>query len=243
MTDASVAPAPASPPRWGLGDVAAGWLVVQVFALLWGTLVLGATGHVGQGFEDLPLSVVAVVQLGLALGFFAVPWYVTTRKGNGIVVDLGLRATAHDLWQGGLAGAVLQLVAIPVLYVPLLEVLGKSSSDLEGPAKSLSDRAHGTTGVVLLVVIVGVLAPIFEEIFFRGLVQRALLKRGVPPGGAIGLTALVFAITHFELLQLPGLLLAGALFGTLAHRTGRLGPAIAAHVGFNMVTVIALTMA
>ena len=34
-----------------------------------------------------------------------------------------------------------------------------------------------------------------------------------------------------------------ALFGVLAHRSGRLGPAIGAHVGFNMVTVVALTIA
>lgn len=238
------APAPpAVPPRWGLGDAAVGWLVVQVFALVWGTTVLTLAGRAGQTFDELPLSVVALVQLGLALGFFAVPWFATTRKGNGLVADLGLRVKARDLWQGGLAGVALQLIAIPLLYLPLLWVLGKSARDLEGPARSLSDRATGTVGVVLLVLIVGVLAPIFEEIFFRGLVQGALLKRGLPPWAAVGISAVVFAVTHFELLQLPGLVLAGVLFGALAARAGRLGPAIAAHVGFNMATVVALTIA
>ncbi len=49
-----------------------------------------------------------------------------------------------------------------------------------------------------------------------------------------------FGLVHFQLLQLPGLIVAGILFGILAHRAGRLGPAIAAHVTFNMVTVVAL---
>ncbi len=65
----------------------------------------------------------------------------------------------------------------------------------------------------------------------------------MPPAVAIGTTALVFGASHFLLLQLPGLVLAGALFGVLAHRAGRLGPAIVAHVAFNMVTVVALLAA
>jgi membrane protease YdiL (CAAX protease family) len=87
------------------------------------------------------------------------------------------------------------------------------------------------------------MAPIFEEIFYRGLLQRSLLKRGLPPVVAIGITAVFFAATHFQLLQLPGLVVAGAVFGTLAYRADRLGPAIAAHLTFNMVTVIALLAA
>jgi membrane protease YdiL (CAAX protease family) len=50
----------------------------------------------------------------------------------------------------------------------------------------------------------------------------------------------VFGVSHFELLQTPALVLFGVAAGVLYHRSGRLGPAIAAHVGFNMVTVIAL---
>ena len=242
MTEAATAstPAPAKPQRWGLGDVALGWLAVQVLAQLWALAVIAGSGRIDDDFDDLPLTVIALAQLGLAVGFFAVPYLVTRAKGNGLVADLGLRARWEDAWRGGIPGVLAQVVALPLLYWPLLEILDKSVRDLEGPARSLSDRADGAAGVVLLVLIVGVLAPIFEELFYRGLVQRALLKRGMPPALAIGLTALVFGATHFQLLQLPGLVLAGALFGVLAYRSGRLGPAIAAHVTFNMVTVVAL---
>jgi membrane protease YdiL (CAAX protease family) len=134
-------------------------------------------------------------------------------------------------------------VLLPLLYWPLLEVLDKTSDDLEGPAQTLTDRANTPLDVVLLVLIVGLMAPVFEEIFYRGLMQRALLKRGLRPVLAIGITSVVFAATHFQLLQLPGLAIAGAVFGTLAYRADRLGPAIAAHLTFNMVTVIALLVA
>ena len=75
MTEAAPAPASAPPavePRWGLGDAALGWFVVQVLALLWGVAILAATGHAGEDFDDIPLSVVALVQLVNVLDFMMV---------------------------------------------------------------------------------------------------------------------------------------------------------------------------
>lgn len=251
MTEATAArpaatpPGPAVVPRWGLGDAAMGWFVVQVLALVWLAVTMAITGHSGEALDapGVPLAVVAVAQLGLALGFFAVPYAVTRLKGNGIVVDLGFRARWSDLWSGGIPGLLAQLVVIPLLYWPLLQVVDKTAGDLEAPARSLSDKADGIGGVVLLVLIVGVLAPVVEELFYRGLVQRAFLKHGFSPVVSVGATALVFGASHLQLLQLPGLVLAGVVFGVLAYRSDRLGPAIAAHVTFNMVTVVALLTA
>jgi membrane protease YdiL (CAAX protease family) len=97
--------------------------------------------------------------------------------------------------------------------------------------------------VILLILIVGICAPVVEEIFYRGFFQEALRKRGLPAAAAIGINALVFGLSHGQLLQLPALVLFGLVAGILAHRSGRLGPAIAAHVAFNMVTVVALLVA
>ena len=245
MNEVATAPVPSPPKvqRWGLGDALVGWVVIYLSASVWGVAVIAATGHAGDEFDDLPLGVVALAQLGLAAGFFVVPWLATKYKGNGIVADLGVRARWSDLWTGGLAGIVTQIVLLPLLYWPILEALNKSADDLEGPAQTLTDRANGPVDVILLVLIVGVMAAVFEEVFYRGLLQRSLLKRGMHPVLAVGITSLLFGATHFQLLQLPGLTLAGVVFGTLAYRADRLGPAIAAHLTFNMVTVIALLAA
>jgi len=228
--------------RWGIPDALIGWVVVFLAANIWAIVVIVATGHADESFDELPLAIVALVQLGLATGFFVVPWVVTKTKGNGMVADLGVRATWSDIGLGVPLGVILQFLLIPV-YWPILELLDKSYDDLEGVAESLTDRANTPIDVIFLVLIVGVMAPIFEEIFYRGLLQRALLKRGLGPVLSVGLTSVFFGVTHVEPLQTVGLILAGALFGTLAYRTGRLGPAIAAHVGFNMVTVISLLSA
>ena len=244
MNEVATAPVPAPPKvqRWGIPDALVGWVVVYLGASIWGIAVLVATGNAGEDFDEVPLGIVALMQLGLALGFFLVPWAVTKVKGNGMVLDLGVRARWEDLWKGGLIGIVTQL-ALPLLYWPMFELLDKSADDLDGPAQALTDRANSPVDVVLLVLIVGVMAAVFEEIFFRGLVQRSFLKRRLPPVLAIGITSVFFGATHFQLLQLPGLIVAGAVFGTLAYRADRLGPAMAAHLTFNMVTVIALLAA
>ncbi len=241
MTEA--APATAAPPRtprWGLGDVALGFAVGLVGAQLVLVALLSATGRTVDEVDDLPLSLVAVAQMGLWVGLLGAPLVATSLKGNGLVTDLRLRARLSDAWRGGGIGILLQLVALPLLYWPLLELLDKGASDLEGPAKEMTDRADGPLGVLLLVLIVGVGAPIVEEVFYRGLFQGALLKRGIRPALAIAINATVFGLSHGQLLQLPALVLFGAVAGVLAHRAGRLGPAIAAHITFNLVTVISL---
>lgn len=245
MIEASSASAerPTRPCRWGLGDAVLGFLIGLTGSQIALAVILSVTGRSVDQVDDLPLSLVALAQLGLWVGLLGVPVLATRLKGNGVVADLHLRSTGRDLWRGGLAGTLLQLVALPLLYWPLLHLLQKDVSDLEGPARAMTDRAAGTMGVVLLILIVGVGAPIVEEIFYRGLLQRALLKRGLHPALAIAITSTLFGLSHFELLQLPALVLFGAVAGVLAHRAGRLGPAIAAHVAFNMVTVISLLVA
>ena len=225
---------------WGLGDVVAGFVVGVVVSQVVLAIVLGATDRTADEIDELPLSLVLISQAGLWVGLLGAPWLATRRKGNGLVGDLHLRARWRDTWVGGSLGAALQLVVLPLLYWPLLELLDKTSGDLEEPARELTDRADGAIGVVLLVLIVGIGAPIVEEIFYRGLLLGSLRKRGMPAGWAIAVTSVVFGLSHFQLLQLPALALFGAVAGVLAVRHERLGPAIAAHMAFNMVTVIAL---
>jgi uncharacterized protein len=84
-------------------------------------------------------------------------------------------------------------------------------------------------------------APVIEEIFYRGLVQRSFIRRlGTWPGVVV--TALIFGAVHFQLLQFVSLALFGLVLGVLAVRSERLGPAIAAHMGFNIVAAVGLIL-
>ncbi|HET6951087.1 MAG TPA: CPBP family intramembrane glutamic endopeptidase, partial [Acidimicrobiales bacterium] len=233
------APPEAVVPTWGLGDAAVGWVLGLVGGLLTQFLAFGLSGTPLDQPDDLPLAWVAVAQVGLWAGLLGVPYAAARLKGNGLRRDFGLTAKLSDLPLGVLCGIVGQTLIIWVVYLPLQWLTDVSAEDISEPAQNLTDRAHGTVGVVLLVLIVGIGAPVVEEIFYRGLLQRSLIRRFGPVWGIAGASVL-FGAAHLQPLQFPALVLAGALFGMLAHRYGRLGPSIAAHVVFNMTAVVAL---
>ncbi len=236
------APADQSPVRWGLGDAAVGWLVGLVGGAIAFTLVVQASGIDSDDLDSLPLGWVAVAQLGLWFGLLGAPYLAARYKGNGMRRDFGLAVQWRDLPFGALWGVLGQFGILWIVYLPLQWFTDISTEEFSEPAQEMADKATGPVGVILLVLIVGIGAPIVEEIFYRGLVQRSLIRRfGV--GWGIAIASVLFGAAHVQLLQFPALTLAGALFGILAQRAGRLGPAIAAHVVFNMTAVITLLAA
>jgi uncharacterized protein len=224
--------------RWGLGDAALGWVIAQVGGAIAVVIVL-AINNDAADLEDLSLAWLAVAQLGLWVGMLGVPLVASKLKGNGPVRDFGLRSEGWDAPLGFAAGLLTQLILIPLLYGPIFWLTDLDSSDLEDPARGLTDRATNSFGVAMLILIVGIGAPIVEEIFYRGLLQRSLERRFGVWTGILG-SAVLFGVSHFQLLQLPALVLFGVVLGVLAQRTGRLAAPIAAHIVFNMTTVLFL---
>lgn len=137
---------------------------------------------------------------------------------------------------------------MPVAEAPLAPFVHNLYTRLGHPAQSLTGHTYGP-GLVVLAVLVCVGSPVVEELFFRGLLLRSLLWRfrelapRLGPGLSIVVTALVFALVHFEALQFLGLASFGVVLGLLAWRTGRLGPSILAHMAFNTVTIVAIVVA
>ncbi|MEZ5349557.1 MAG: CPBP family intramembrane glutamic endopeptidase [Microthrixaceae bacterium] len=225
-------------PWWGLGDVAAGILVAQVLSLVVVVIVYTTAGWTEA--TDVPLWATALLQMPLWAGLAGTALYVSRLKGNGPVQDYGLKMKLLDVPLGLLAGIACQLLVLPLLYWPLLQLLGRSSDELSEPAEDLAGRASGTTGWVLLTLIVVAAAPLVEELFYRGLLLRSLERRGWPTWAVVVGSAAVFAAMHFQALQFPGLFVFGCVLALLACFTGRLGPSIWAHVGFNATTVVSL---
>lgn len=216
-----------------------GWLVSLVGGAVAFAVVLAASGLGADDYDDLSLGWIAVAQMGLWLGLLGTPWILARATGTGMRREFGLQARWSDLPIGGGLGMLGQFLIIPLVYLPMQWLTDVTQEEFAEPARDMADRASDPVGVVLLVLIVGIGAPIVEEIFYRGLLQGSLVRL-VGAGWGIAIASLAFGLVHFQLLQLPALALAGALFGILAHRYGRLGPAIAAHMVFNMTAVITL---
>jgi membrane protease YdiL (CAAX protease family) len=145
-----------------------------------------------------------------------------------------------DLGQGVLWGVLLQIPLIPVLYTLITLIFGELESS--GRALALTDRIDSPIKVIAIFLFVAVGAPVVEELFYRGLVQARLVDRFGPTVG-IGIASLIFGAVHFSWVELPALTLVGVVLGWLAWRSGRLAPAIIAHMTFNAFTLITLLVA
>ena len=227
---------PAEQP-WGLGEVALGFLLAQALAVVATSIAMGAAGWTKS--SDIPLWAAAVLQIPLWGGYLTAVW-LAGAKGGGVVRDFGLDVRWRDVAPGLAIGVAVQILVLPLLYLPILRLTGYTDDDLSAPARALSDKASGPVGWILLTLIVVVGAPIVEELFFRGLFLRSLQKRGLPDWASILLCAGVFGAVHFQALQFPGLFVIGLILSFMAVRTGRLGLPILTHVGFNATSVVLL---
>lgn len=235
---------PASvPPRWGVADLLVAFVVAQIASLVAVVIFASAKGISTQDFssDDLTIGEVALLQVPLWLGLLGVPLASTWWRGNGPVRDLGLRATLRDAPIGLAIGIVCQFVLVPLVTLPVFLLTDVDQEELEAPAREMTDKATGL-GVVILVLVVVVGAPIAEEVFYRGMLQRTLARR-LPIWPTMIITALLFGASHFQPLQFPALAAFGLVLSVIAHRTGRLGRNIWAHVGFNATTVVLLLAA
>lgn len=214
-----------------------GILLAFSFSIALGIVYAVATGATAD--DDRTLVQVLVGLVGIWIGLGGTVLFASRNKGTGnLVKDFGLRwKFPGDALLGLLLGATAQFLTF-IVTLPLTLSDPDFSEKFAEPARELSSTASGWR-IVPLAIALCLLAPLFEELFFRGLVLRALLKRWGPVP-AIAFSSLLFAAIHLELLQAVALALVGVVMATATLKTGRLGPAVIGHAVFNTVTVVTL---
>lgn len=88
------------------------------------------------------------------------------------------------------------------------------------------------------VLVIGVLAGVGEEVFFRGLVQPKMQFYLKSPHWGIWITAIIFSAIHVQFYGFVPRVFLGALFGYLYHYSGSLWYPILAHIFNNVLTVL-----
>lgn len=91
--------------------------------------------------------------------------------------------------------------------------------------------------MILLFIAIAGIAPLLEEILFRGLVQNALMQR-LPAWAAILGASAIFGAVHMDYHAFPALFAMGAVFGILYHMTGSLRVNIAVHMANNAAALL-----
>ncbi len=84
-----------------------------------------------------------------------------------------------------------------------------------------------------------VIAPIFEEILFRGIAMTEL-KRVMPAPCAIVIQGILFGVSHMVLAQSIFACVFGVILGFIYHKTEKLSVTMTAHFVFNLSAVLEL---
>lgn len=185
---------------------------------------------VGDGELTLLGAIVILVSTQLALLLVAWLFVQLPRALSGLPMPGPNATRALRLGFGWGIVAWFGSTVVIAAVASLLEAIGMP------PPVQTAERAVALLDPVLVVLAVVVLAPIAEEVFFRGVVYNAWLRESGPRFAAIG-SSLLFSVIHLSLVSLLPIFLLGLALAWVYRRTGNLLAPIAMHATVNGISV------
>ena len=149
----------------------------------------------------------------------------------------------YRLWGPAVGAAALSLLASAALVIPV-ETLSAFIERRWPPGAEyinflIAIKPKGLLSYALAGAGLVVITPVAEELIFRGIIQRVLM-RNIPHRPALIFSALLFALCHFDLPSIPAITALGLLYGYLFLATGNLLYPILGHALFNLYSFVRL---
>ena len=226
--------------NWLDGLVSVLVLVVILVGIYFGTSKLISVLNVKRllnlnisNIDNLTFSIFYGIQVLLMLGvvwFFAIYW---RRSG---FRDLGFRyySIGKTIWYTFLSLILIFIVSF--LYVFILQrVFG-----IDAPGSKIDELvASGNVSGNILIVVTAVIAPLCEEVYFRGFLYPAFRKSfGVVIG--IFLSSIVFAAAHLDLYSFFPIMIIGWILAFMYEKTRSIFTVIFLHSIYNLTLILIL---
>ena len=207
---------------WTTRDV---WLGV-IALILW--LITSLVASVVVGLLSLNVDVGFMVSLAEFLLLVPV-WWLTVRKYKAGWKTLGLRSFRGRMVGLG-CGLMILSSMFNLFYSLFLALFGlRMQVDLVPVFAELSSPWWLLVGGVIV-------APVAEEVFFRGFVFAGLRQRyGWKKAGLI--SSALFAVIHVMPTSMIPVFILGWIFAYLYHRSNSIWPAILMHVSTNALAL------
>lgn len=207
--------------------LAAWWVLVGALSLLAYTSSFTQDEPPEDILYRYESAVVGVLLYAVVLGLL-----IAIASGLNLRDTFGLRQPAS--WRSA-AGWCFGLLVVMFAFAAAMEpLLGGGEEQGLDPSGWQSDRA---VAFVLNAIVIAVIAPVVEELMYRGLGYTLLAPLGA--AGAILVIGISFALAHGLIRAFPVLFVIGAALAFLRWRTGSLYPAILLHGLFNGIGLIA----
>ena len=235
-----------------LPKVSWGWLeaiaLYGVGYLLIANILVGAIVFTMAGVDDPSategsVGIVATVVVDLVFVGVMVLWLA--RRHPGWVEALGLPPRGKRLRAFGW-GAAMGIVLYPVIAIVIGLPLSLLLEALSGEPASAPEQVPtdlSSAGKVLAVILAVAIAPVMEELFYRGVLFRSIRDRHGFWAGAL-LSAVLFGVVHYlpspwqDAVLLQGaMVFTGFAFAWIYERRGTILASIGAHVVFNVIGI------
>lgn len=160
---------------------------------------------------------------------------IKLKRGSNLREYLALNAVApKTLWKWIGIGAVV-LVAVQIVFSIIPQMLG-----VEVNVGDVAAEMESSEIPLLFVLAIVVLAPLFEEVLFRGFLFKGLISTRLGAVGTIVITAFTFAVIHaqYDLIVLANVFSIGILLGYARYKTNSLLTPLILHMLLNGISLI-----
>lgn len=221
-----------------MSGLLADWSAFRMAGYLFAFLALsGVASLVG---DRLGLPTMVVASATMLATFFAIILVIQLRLAG---MRFSIREMMGDLskWPShvfaGVMGAAANLPIVMILALGMMK-LAPGMPEPTHPIQGDIMRAADIWTILLLFFVAAVMAPLNEELTFRGLLFPALSKVLRGPVWGILASGFLFAAIHPQgMLAWPALMFVGCMAAFLCYQTGSLIPAIVMHAVHNGLLV------
>lgn len=224
-------------PRWGFFEIIVVYLGILVtgiiFSLKGEGWFYGLATHLPIQDSELNFFI-----FSFAIQFAAtvlLVWLLTVVLYHSDWRELGLRAgRSRDYWLYGLLGGIGLLIAITLMGY----IINYFQPNLQPQPYEAMLRSVSGPGQFLAILLVGaVLAPLSEELFYRGMMYPVFRKHLGPFWGAI-VAGAVFGLSHWDLWRTIPLAIGGALLCYVYEKSGSIWVSALTHGVWNGIMSI-----
>lgn len=219
-----------------LGVGLAGYLAAAAVVLAVALLRYGDTLDLAKPPGGVLLLVVFAGQVAL----LAAPLAVVAWTGASPRRALAWQPVPATCLLAGAVGVIALSLTGDALILWLQQRWPQTHTELQQIVDAL--RALPAAWAALAVLGLAWLPAAAEEVLFRGVLFTAATAR-CGTGGAVAVTAVLFALIHCDPVQTPYALLLGVYLGLLRARTGSLWPCLAGHAANNLVASLLMWLA
>ena len=205
------------------------FLVLQIAIVI----LLKFLGKIGliisQDISDIINILTMWISVILSYNFFI----CKPQTGQNIRFDLSVKDVTTYLIIFPMMFGMMMIGNVTVSLIPTEgDFFGELYRIINEMSESISDNNLTT------IFLVSIVAPVCEEIVFRGIIQKGLINRGISPMRAVVFSAVLFGVIHGNPWQLVAGILLGVVLGWVDEKTNSLLSSIMLHIFNNLFYVL-----